>query len=77
VAGAVAKGEADLGISFGSELQPNKGVKVVGPIPQSIGLVVAYVGAVPTWTKEGDAARALITYMTRPAARDHFKEAGL
>jgi len=26
---------------------------------------------------QADAARALITYMTRPASHDHFKEAGL
>jgi molybdate transport system substrate-binding protein len=77
VAAAVAKGDADLGISFGSELLPNKGVKIVGPLPQSIGLTVAYVGAVSSWSKEGDVARALIGYMMRPAAREHFKAAGL
>jgi molybdate transport system substrate-binding protein len=77
VAAAVAKGEADIGITFGSELLPNKGVKIVGPIPQSIGLTVAYVAAVASWSKEADAARALIAYLTRPPAKDHFKEAGL
>jgi len=56
---------------------PNKGVKVVGQMPQSIGLVVTYAAGVATASKEADAARALITYMTRPASRDHFKEAGL
>jgi molybdate transport system substrate-binding protein len=77
VAVAVAKGDADLGISFGSELLPNKGVKIVGPLPQSIGLTVAYVAAVASWSKEAEPARALIGYLTKPAARDHFKEAGL
>ncbi len=77
VAEAVANGAAEIGISFTSELLPNKGVKVVGPMPQSIGLVVTYVAGVATASTQAEAARALITYMTRPAARDHFKEAGL
>ena len=46
-------------------------------MPQSIGLVVTYAAGVATASKEADAARALIAYMTRPASRDHFKEAGL
>lgn len=77
VADAVATGAAEIGISFTSELMPNKGAKVVGPIPQSIGLVVTYVAGVSSGSQQADAARALITYMTRPAAHDHFKEAGL
>jgi molybdate transport system substrate-binding protein len=77
VADAVANGAAEIGISFTSELTPNKAVKVVGPLPQSIGLVVAYVAGVSTASAQAEPARALITYMTRPAARDHFKEAGL
>jgi molybdate transport system substrate-binding protein len=77
VADAVANGAAEIGISFTSELLPNKGVKVVGPMPQSIGLVVTYVAGVASASKEADAARALIAYMTRPASHDHFKEAGL
>jgi molybdate transport system substrate-binding protein len=77
VADAVANGAAEIGISFTSELLPNKGVKVVGIIPQSIGLVVTYEAAVASASKEAEPARALIGYMTRPASRDHFKEAGL
>jgi len=46
-------------------------------MPQSIGLVVTYVAGVATASTEAEPARALIAYMTRPAARDHFKEAGL
>ncbi|HEY6259910.1 MAG TPA: substrate-binding domain-containing protein, partial [Xanthobacteraceae bacterium] len=77
VADAVANGAAEVGISFTSELLPNKAVKVAGPIPQSIGLVVTYVAGVATGSQQSEAARALITYMTRPASHDHFKEAGL
>jgi molybdate transport system substrate-binding protein len=76
-AAAVANGAAEIGITFTSELLPNKGVKVVGTMPQSIGLTVAYVAGISTGSTQADPARALITYMTRPASRDHFKEAGL
>jgi molybdate transport system substrate-binding protein len=77
VADAVATGAADVGISFTSELLPNKGVKVVGQIPQSIGLVVTYAASVSSNSQQADVARALVTYITSPAAHDHFKEAGL
>ena len=77
VAEAVASGTAEIGISFTSELLPKQGVKVVGPLPQSIGLVVTYAAAVASGSQQAEAARALVTYMTRPASRDHFKEAGL
>ncbi len=77
VANAVATGTAEIGISFTSELMPNKGVKVVGQIPQSIGLAVSYVAGVSSGSQQAEQARALITYMTRPAAHDEFKEAGL
>ena len=77
VADAVASGTAEIGISFTSELLPKPGVTVVGPLPQSIGLVVTYAAAVASDSQQADAARALVTYMTRPASRDHFKEAGL
>jgi molybdate transport system substrate-binding protein len=76
-AAAVANGAAEIGITFTSELLPNKGVKVIGTMPQSIGLTVAYVAAVATGSTQTEPARALIAYMTRPAAHDHFKEAGL
>ncbi len=77
VAAAVANGSAEVGITFISELIPNKGVKVVGPIPQPIGLIVAYIAAVATTSTQAEPARALIAYVTRPAAHDSFKEAGL
>jgi molybdate transport system substrate-binding protein len=76
-AAAVANGAAEIGITFTSELLPNKEVKVIGTMPQSIGLTVAYVAGISTGAAQAEPARALITYMTRPASRDHFKEAGL
>ncbi len=77
IAGAVADGTAEIGVTFISELLPNKDVKVVGPFPESIGLVVPYVAGVSSASRQSRAARALVTYLTRPAAREMFKATGL
>jgi ABC-type molybdate transport system substrate-binding protein len=60
VADAVAKGEAELGITFTSELQPNKGVKVAGTLPAAIQLPTIYSAAIATTAGSGDAARAFL-----------------
>jgi molybdate transport system substrate-binding protein len=77
VADAVAKGDAELGISFIAELAPNKGVKVAGPLPQEIQSPTDYVAAVTTVSGNQDAARAFIQAMTSPGGGAVFKAAGL
>jgi molybdate transport system substrate-binding protein len=77
IAGAVADGTAEIGVTFISELLPDKGLKVVGPFPESIGLVVPYVAGVSSASRQSRAARALISYLTQPAAREIFKATGL
>jgi molybdate transport system substrate-binding protein len=77
VADAVAKGDAELGISFIAELAPNKGVKVAGPLPQEIQSPTDYVAAVTTVSANQDAARAFIQAMTGPGGGAVFKAAGL
>lgn len=77
IAAAVADGAADIGVTFIGELLPNKDLKVVGPFPASIGLVVPYVAGVLSQSRQVRASRALIAYLTRPAAREKFKATGL
>jgi molybdate transport system substrate-binding protein len=77
IAAAVADGSADVGVTFISELLPNKDLKVVGPFPASIGLVVPYVAGVLSSSRQMRASRALIAYLTQPAAREKFKATGL
>jgi molybdate transport system substrate-binding protein len=77
IAAAVADGSADIGVTFISELLPNKEVRVVGAFPPEIGLVVPYVAAVLSASRHVNASRALIAYLTRPAAREKFKASGL
>jgi len=77
VADAVAKGEAELGITFSSELQPNKGVKVAGTLPAAIQLPTIYSAAIATTAERGDAARAFLHTLAGAGARAAFTRAGL
>lgn len=77
IAAAVADGAADIGVTFISELLPNKEVRVVGAFPSEIGLVVPYVAGVLSASKQAPAARTLIAYLTQSGAREKFKAAGL
>ena len=77
VADAVAEGKAEIGNTNMSEMVPNKGVKVVGPIPEPLGLVTPYIAAVTATSANPDGARALIAYLSNAAAREKFKAAGL
>jgi molybdate transport system substrate-binding protein len=77
VADAVAAGEAELGITFTSELQQNPGVKVAGRLPPSIQLLTIYAGAVASGAPNGDAAGALLRALTGPEWRATLTRAGL
>jgi molybdate transport system substrate-binding protein len=77
VADAVAKGEAELGITFTSELQPNKGVKVAGTLPAAIQLPTIYSAAIATRAEHGDAARAYLRTLAGAEGRAALTKAGL
>jgi molybdate transport system substrate-binding protein len=77
VADAVAKGEAELGITFTSELQPNPGVRVAGTLPASIQLPTIYSGAVVAFSPNGEAARALLRALAGADGRTALMKAGL
>jgi len=77
VADAVAEGKAEIGNTNMSEMVPNKGVKVIGALPEPFALVTPYVAAVTTTSANPDGARALIAYLSNAAAREKFKAAGL
>jgi molybdate transport system substrate-binding protein len=74
---AVADGEAELGISQISEILPNAGAELVGPLPPEIQVYTVYPAAVATSAKEPDAAKALIKFLATPAAVAVLKAKGL
>lgn len=77
VAEAVAKGDAEIGITFISEMAPNKGVKVVGPLPDSIQSATNYAAAIPVGAVNADAARAYLQMMAGPEGREAIVKANL
>jgi molybdate transport system substrate-binding protein len=76
-ANAVANGEAELGITQISEILPYAGAELVGPLPAELQLYTVYPAAVAAGTKEPEAAKALIKFMTSPAAITVLKAKGL
>jgi len=77
VADAVAKGDAELGVSFTSELQPNKGVTIAGTLPAAIQLPTIYSAAIVTTAGSGDAARAFLRTLAGAEGRAALAKAGL
>jgi molybdate transport system substrate-binding protein len=74
---AVANGEAEVGITAISEILPYAGAKVAGPLPAELQFYSVSTGAVAANSKVCDAARAVIRFLTTPAAAAAFKAKGL
>ena len=77
VADAVAKGDAEIGITFTSEMITNKGVKLAGTLPDAIQLPTIYAGAVPAGAPNPDGGRTFLKALKAPAGLAAIKEAGL
>lgn len=77
VAAAVANGEAELGITFTSELQPNPGVRVAGTLPAAIQLPTIYSGAIMATAENSVGARAFLSTLASAEGRAAVMKAGL
>jgi molybdate transport system substrate-binding protein len=73
----VARGEAELGFQQLSELQPVKGIDLVGPLPDPIQTVTLYAAGIPVGAKQPAAAKAFIAYLTSPDVAPTVKSFGL
>lgn len=67
VGDVVAKGGAEIGVQQISELLPVAGVDVVGPLPASLQKITTFSAGIPSAAKEPDAAKALVTFVTKEA----------
>ena len=72
----VAKGEAELGRRQASEIVPVAGAQLVGALPGEYGRVTVFSAGTGAGTKAPDAAKALIQFLTGPAAVPVFKSKG-
>ena len=73
---SVIKGDADLGVSLIPTLM-EPGVDLVGPLPAELQTYISFVAGVGAAAKEADAARALIKFLTAPAAVPVIKAKGM
>jgi len=72
----LAKGEVDIGLTFLSEMT-DPGVDVVGPLPREISTPTGLVGFLSIRAQAPEAARALLRYLSSPAAAAVYKACGM
>jgi molybdate transport system substrate-binding protein len=73
----LAKGEVEIGLTFISEIITEPGVEVVGPLPRDISTPTVLVGFISAHTKEPEAARSLLRYLSSPEAAAVYKGRGM
>jgi len=77
VSAAVLDGSAQFGVLPLSEILPVKGVQVAGIFPSAVQRYIVMVGGVNRASTHDAAARALIKYLTGPAALPVIKAKGM
>ena len=76
-AAAVGRGEAKIGLQQVSEVLAIPGVDFVGAIPAEIQYVTVYAAAVVAGSKELDASKRLIAFLSSEGARAAIKKSGM
>ena len=77
VATAVAAGEAEIGVTFRSELIPNKGVTVAETFPEAIQSPTLYVIGMSSTAKAKDAAQAFVAFALTRESQDKLRVLGV
>jgi molybdate transport system substrate-binding protein len=73
---AISKGQVEIGLTFLSEIH-DPGVEVVGALPREISIPTGLVGYVHAHSKSPQAAKALLDYLSSPAAAVVYREFGM
>lgn len=73
----LAKGEADIGLTFISEIITEPGVEVVGPLPRDISPPTTLVAFLSSHTKDIEPAKALVIYLSGEDAAKVYRAAGM
>ncbi len=74
VSGMVAKGEAEIGMTFISEMT-DPGIDIVGALPEETSPRTPLVGFISTHSKNPEAAKALLKFLSSPEAAAAYKAA--
>ena len=73
----VAKGEAELGLTTISSIEPVPGAELLGPFPAELQHYVGYTAGIGATAKEGEAGKALINFLKGPTAVPVLKAKGM
>jgi len=73
----IARGDAEIGFQQVSELLPIAGIDYIGPLPSDIQHITVFSGGIHTGAREPDAAKALVKFITAPAAVPVIKKKGM
>src|SRR5262249_15645650 len=77
VGSIIASGEAEIGFQQVSELSFFPGIDYVGPLPADVQLITVFSAGIPAGSKEVNAAKSLVSFITAPAAAAIFKKHAL
>lgn len=77
VGSLLARGEAALGFQQLSELIGLAGIELLGPLPAAIQINTVFSGAPCTSSKQPEAARALLEFLTSPACDEAKRRHGM
>lgn len=77
VGNIIASGEAEIGFQQVSELSHFAGVDYIGPLPTEIQQYTMFASGIMAGAKEPEAAKALVKFITAPAAAAAFKKRGM
>jgi molybdate transport system substrate-binding protein len=75
--GVVARGEAEIAFQQVSELLPVPGIDFVGPLPADIQQITVFSAGLHAAATQPDAARALVKFLTAPAAAPVIRKKGM
>jgi len=73
----VANREVEIGFQQVSEMSQFPGVDYVGPLPAPVQQITVFSGGIQTGGKEPEAAKALVKFITTPAAASAYTKRGL
>ena len=73
----VASGDAEIGFQQVSELVHIAGIDYIGPLPSDVQCVTVFSCGMQTGAAQPDAAKALVAFVTTPAAKNVMTKHGL